>query len=75
MTRRRPCVIALVFLLAPTGPLAAHLRAQSSAAPAIQAAAAKLPAPAGDKVITEADCTAGKIGTIPTSAIGDRLRV
>jgi feruloyl esterase len=37
----------------------------------IQPPAAKLPAPAGDKAITEADCTAAKIGTIPTSAIGE----
>ena len=68
--RRRPSVTALAFFLASTGLLAAHSRAQSSA-PVIQPPAAKLPAPAGDNVITEADCTTVKIGTVPTSAIGE----
>ena len=71
MTHRLPGVTVLAFLLVVTGLLAAHPRAQSSSALVIQPPAAKLPAPAGDKAITEADCTAAKIGTIPISAIGE----
>ena len=71
MTRRRPRVTALALVLASTGLLAARPGAQSSTAPAIQPAAAKLPALGADKVITEADCTAEKIGTIPVAAIGE----
>ena len=71
MTRRRPRVTALALVLASTGLLAARPGAQSSTSPAIQPAAAKLPALGADKVITEADCTAEKIGTIPASAIGE----
>ena len=71
MTRRRPRVTALALVLASTGLLVARPGAQSSTAPAIQPAAARLPALGADKVITEADCTAEKIGSIPASAIGE----
>jgi Tannase and feruloyl esterase len=70
MTRRRPRVTALALFLAWMGLPAVRSGAQS-AAPAIQPPAAKLPAPGADKVITEADCTVEKIGTIPTSVIGE----
>jgi feruloyl esterase len=69
--RRLPRATGLAFLLLSTGVLAAHPWTQSSTAKAIQPPAATAPAPAGDKLITEADCSAGKIGTIPTSAIGE----
>jgi feruloyl esterase len=61
----------MVSFAAPLILLSAHLAAQSSA-PVIQPAAAKLPPLGPDKVISEADCTAEKIGAgIPPSAIGE----
>ena len=71
MLRPRLVVTALAVALACTGLLTVRIRAQS-AAPAIQPAAAKLPALGPDKAISEADCTADKVGTaIPTAAIGE----
>jgi hypothetical protein len=67
-----PSVNRLSILLFLTCALVARPAAQSATAPTIQPAAAKLPAPGPDKVITEADCTTGKLGTsIPVSALGE----
>ena len=71
MVRFRARATTFVIALASSGPLAVRPGAQSSTAPAIQPPAAKLPALGADKAITEADCTVEKIGTIPTSAIGE----
>src|SRR4051812_23191259 len=67
-----PQLLALIVSLAWLSPVANGLDAQSGSAAVIQPAAAKLPAPGPDRVITEADCTSGKLGTnIPVPAIGE----
>jgi feruloyl esterase len=66
--------ISLFYLFNSTAWIKAQTKAPASRASAslISAPGSRLPSPAENKTITEADCTAAKLGsTIPISAIGE----
>jgi hypothetical protein len=73
MRKHKIFVAALLLALSAASMLWGQARPQASAgAPAIPAAGSKLPALAANTAITEADCTAQKLGaSIPIASIGE----
>jgi hypothetical protein len=72
--RKHPIfVVAWLFAFSAAGLLWGQVKPQASAgAPAIPAVGSKMPAPAANRIITEADCTAQKLGaSIPITSIGE----
>jgi hypothetical protein len=71
-TRHRHALVGLFVIASFVAIIEQRPHGQSSTAAAIVPAAAKLPAPGADIVITETDCAPAKVGTtIPVSAIGE----